>query len=74
MAQKKTDRAKSIGFKKIKSIVPTNLKFNKLKVNPLSVIEGTKNKIGKLYTDLKKHREKEKKRLEKKRVIDEKKE
>ena len=50
--EKRTDRTKPISFKKIKSIVPTNLKFNKLKVNPLYVIEGTKNKIGKFYKDL----------------------
>ena len=54
-----------MGIKNIKSIVPENL--NKIKVNPFNVIDNAKDKINNFYTNLKKQREKEKKRLEKKR-------
>ena len=43
MTQKKTDRKIKIGLKNIQSIVPINIKLNKLSVNPLNVIVGTKN-------------------------------
>ena len=66
MAQKKLIKKKIIDLKNIQSLVPKNLKLNKFKVNPVNVIEGTKNKIGNFYINLKKEREKEKLRLEKK--------
>ena len=72
MASKKVNKNKKPIIGNIESIIPKNLKFNK--INPGSVIEDTKNKIGSIYTNFKKEREKEKKRLEKKRKQDEKKE
>ena len=74
MSPKRITKKKTMGFKDIQSLVPKELKLNKLKVNPLNVIEGTKNKIGNFYTNLKKEREKEKKRLEKNRKLEEKRE
>ena len=74
MSPKKITKKKNMGFKNIQSLVPKELKLNKLKVNPLNVIEGTKNKIGNFYTNLKKEREKERRRLEKNKKHEEKKE
>ena len=68
------NKKKNIGFNKIHSLVPKNLNLSKFKVNPVNVIEDTKNKIGNFYTNLKKEREKEKKRLENKKRLDEKRE
>ena len=65
-------RKKNLGLKNIQSLVPKNLNLNKLKVNPLNVIEDTKSKIGNFYNTIKIQREKEKKRLEKKQKQDEK--
>ena len=56
-----------MGLKNIQSLVPKNLNLKKFKVNPVDVIEDTKNKIGNFYSNLKKEREKEKIRLEKKK-------
>ena len=74
MNAKKVKRKKISSLKNINSLVSKNLNLNKLKVNPVSVIEDTKNKIGNFYSNLKKERAKEKKRLEKKRLLDQKKE
>ena len=52
MSQKKSIK-KKIGLKKIEALVPKNLRLNKLKINPLEVIEDTKNKIGNFYVNLK---------------------
>ena len=60
-------KKKNPGLKKIQTLVSKNLNLRKFKVNPTNVIEDTKNKIGNFYTKLKLEREKEKKRLEKKR-------
>ena len=46
----------------------------KIKTNPLSVIEETKDKLGSFYLNLKKEREKEKRKSEKKKILDEKRE
>ena len=74
MTAKKVRGKKIPSIKNINSLVSKNLNLNKLKVNPVSVIEDTKNKIGNFYSNLKKERAKEKKRLEKKRLLDEKRE
>ena len=66
MSQKKLIKKRNIGLKNIQSLVQKNLKLNKLKLNPVNVIEDTKIKIGNFYSNLKKEREKEKIRLEKK--------
>ena len=44
----KRAKKKSVSLKNIQSLVPKNLNLNKLKVNPLNVIENTKSKIGKI--------------------------
>ena len=67
-------RKKNMGFRDFKFLVPKNLISKKFTVNPSNLIEDTKNKIGNFYKNLKKEREKEKKRLEYKRKLDEKKE
>ena len=64
---------KKIDVKNIKSIVSKNINLDKLKVNPINAIDIAKNKITNFYNNLKKQREKDKKRLEKKRILDEKK-
>ena len=74
MRPKKIVRKKIMGFIDIKSLVQKNLISNKFTVNPSNLIEGTKNKIGNFYKNLKKEREKEQKRLEQKRKLGEKKE
>jgi len=72
MSLKKGKKKNTKGLKDIQSLIPKKIKLNKIKVNPLSVIEETKNKLGNFYSNLKKEREKEKQRLEKKRDLDEK--
>ena len=56
MSPKKIDRKKISSLKNIQSLVPKNLSLEKLKVNPVNVIEKTKNKIGNFYSNLKKQR------------------
>ena len=72
MSPSKKNR-KKVGIKNINSFIPKNLNLNKLKVNPVNAFEGAKNKISNFYNNLKKEKEKEKIRLEKKRKLDEKK-
>ena len=74
MSLKKIIRKKNVSFKVIKSLVPKNLISSKFTVNPANLIEGTKNKIGNFYKNLKKDRVREQKRLEQKQKLDEKKE
>ena len=59
MVIKKFIKKKNISLKNIQTFVPKNFKIN---VNPANVIEGTKKKIGNFYNNLKKERQKEKKR------------
>ena len=44
-------RIKGINLKKIPSLVPKKLNLIKFKVNPVDVIEDTKNKIGDFYSN-----------------------
>ena len=74
MSPKKIDKKKNTNLKSIQSLVTKNLNLNKFKVSPANVIEDTKKKIGNFYINLKKEREKEKKRLENKRKQEDKKE
>ena len=67
-------KGKKISVKKIKTFNPKNLNINISKLNPANAIDGAKIKISNFYSNLKKNREKEKIRLEKKRKLDEKKE
>ena len=67
MSPKKIEK-KIMGLKSLKSLVPDNLKLKKIKINPVNVIEDTKNKIGNFYTNLKKEREKEKKKISEKEI------
>ena len=69
MSPKKLGKKKISGLKNIQTLIPKNLNLPNIKINPTSVIEGTKNKIGNFYANLKKEREKEKKRIEKKKKI-----
>ena len=62
MSPKKIEKKKILSLKNFQSIVTKNLTLNKFKVNPTNVIEGTKNKIGNFYNNLKKEREKKKKK------------
>ena len=59
-------------IKKIRRFKKENLDLSK--INPVDAINSTKNKILNFYNDIKKNREKEKIRLQKKRKLDEKKE
>ena len=70
MSPKRVDKKKKINFKEITSVVSKKLDFNKIKIDPSNIIEQTKSKIGNFYENLKKEREKEKQRLEKKRQLD----
>lgn len=63
MSSKKTKSKKDINFKNLESAIPKKLKLIKFKVNPSSFFEETKNKIGNFYSNLKKEREKEKKKI-----------
>ena len=67
MSPKKLEKKKNSGFKDISSLIQKN--FTKIK--PSKIIGSTKNKLENYYNKLKKDREKEKIRLEKKRKLDE---
>ena len=62
MFNKKTKNKNVINLKKIQSIIPKNLHLDKFTINPVEIIEDTKNKIGKFYVNHKKKKEKEKER------------
>ena len=62
MRLKKNSKKKDKNLKKIQSLINKNIKLNEIKINPFSVIEETKNKLGNFYHNLKKERDKEKKR------------
>ena len=66
MSVKKAQNKKRKKFKNINSLISNNLKLDKININPFNVIEETKSKIGNFYTNIKKQREKEKIRREKK--------
>jgi len=46
MTSKKVNKKNIIDFKNIKSLVSKNFNANKLKINPINIIEETKSKIG----------------------------
>ena len=46
MKLKKIIKKKAISFKNVNSLIPKKINLYKFKVNPLNVIEDTKNKIG----------------------------
>ena len=69
MSKKKLIKKKG---KNLKSFLHGKIKVNL--VNPITVIEKTKNRIDNYYTNFVKNREIEKRRLEKKKIIDQKKE
>ena len=48
MSPKKNNK-KNKALKNIHSLLPKNLGLNKIKINPVNVIEDTKNKIGNFY-------------------------
>ena len=56
MSPKKIDNKRNKGLKKIRSLIPVNLKIDKIRINPLEVIQETKGKIGNFYVNLKKER------------------
>ena len=70
MSPKKLEGKKNSGFSDISSLIQKN--FTKIK--PSKIIGNTKNKLENYYSKLKKEREKEKIRLERKRKLDEKRE
>ncbi len=51
MSPKKKSSKKNLGLKNIQLLVPKNLKLDKLKINPIEVIEDTKSKIGNFYSN-----------------------
>ena len=67
MNKKKID--KNFGLKNIQNLVNKKIKLDKLKINPIDVVEETKNKIGNLYDNFKKDREREKIKAEKKEKL-----
>ena len=66
MTHKKGNKIKAVGFKNIKFLTAKNLNLEKLKINPIHIVEGTKNKIGNYYINLKNEWEKNKKKKKKK--------
>ena len=66
------NKKKVKNLNKIQLLVNKKINLPKIKLNPAKVIEETKSKIGNLYKNIKKQREKEKIRLEKKKELDEK--
>ena len=74
MSPKKIGKKKITSLKNINSMISKNFNLEKIKLNKANVLEGTKNKIGNFYTNLKKEREKAKKRLEKEKKNNKKKE
>jgi len=61
------------GFKKFKSIESSISKKLTIKKNPLNFIDETKDKLKKYYSNLEKQREKDKKKAERKKTLEEKK-
>ena len=53
MPTKKSNKVKSAGFMKIKFLSAKNLNLDILKINPINIVEGTKNKIGNYYINFK---------------------
>ena len=60
MSSKKLNKKNKV-LKNIQQLFPKNLNLDKYKVDPINVIEKTKNKIGNFYVNFKNEREKEKK-------------
>ena len=54
-------------LKKLKGLESIVKKKIKIKANPLNIIDETKDKIGSFYSNIKKEREKEKKKPKEKR-------
>ena len=67
MSLKKNKKKKDKNFKNIQSLINKNIKLDKIKVNPFEVIQETKDKLNNFYHNLKKEREKQKKRQERQR-------
>ena len=67
-------KKKRIGLNNFGEIVKKNLDLEKIKINPVEILQGTKNKIGNFYENIKKEREKERKRSAKRKQIEKKKE
>ena len=60
MSSKKRAKIKNTSLKNIQSLIPKNFSLEKIKINPVGIIEKTKNKIGNFYNNFQKEREKEK--------------
>ena len=73
MAAKNLFKKNKNNLTKIKNLVKKNLKIEPLDIDPTKIIKNTQSKIGSLYTNFKKEREKEKIKLEKRRKLEEKK-
>ena len=71
MNNKKSNKFQK-SFKNAKSLITNNLKIKDIKINPLNIIEETKNKFSDYYKKVKKEKEKEKIKLAKKREQDKK--
>ena len=52
MSSKKRAKIKNTSLKNIQSLIPKNFSIEKIKINPLGVIEKTKNKIGNFYSNI----------------------
>ena len=69
MTPKKVNKIKATGLKNIKLLTVKNLNLEKLKINPINIVEDTKSKIGNYYLNFKNEWEKNKENKKKKKKI-----
>ena len=69
MTPKKVNKIKATGLKNIKLLTVKNLNLEKLKINPINIVEDTKSKIGNYYLNFKNEWEKNKENKKKKKNI-----
>ena len=53
MISKNSNKKKFLGLKNIKSLVPKKINLEKIKVNPVKIIDKTKSKIENYYVNIK---------------------
>ena len=63
MSPKKIKLKNFTGLKKIKTLIPKGVELKKISFSPSNVIEKTRIKLNKYYEDLKKNKEKERKKF-----------
>ena len=65
MSPKKIKNKKNAGIIKIKSLITKDLNLNKIKINPIKLLDKTKGKIENFYETVKKQKEINRKKAEK---------